>query len=873
MNHLYFTDTLEKEYPITLLVPSIKKEDIKNIYFTPYSIDINQVLVVDLHYSKFVKKTPMKEIRQFIDEELLQVFKEFNTKILLVADSEYFKALTKLPKVEPYLGYTLPCSKEYGDYSVIYVPNYRQMFYDPIKVTKGIEQGMNALSTLLADTYQDPGKDIIHYEYYPRTNKEIEIALESLLKRNIPLTIDIEAFSLKHTTSGIGTISFAWNQHEGIAFPVDCDEIVGATEAPYSRQVYNKEVRELLKDFFIRYLNKAIYHNISFDVYVLIYQLFMDNIIDTKGLLNGLSIMCRNWDCTKLISYLATNSCAGNNLSLKYQAQEFAGNYAVDDIKDITLIPMDKLLKYNLVDSLSTWFTYNKNYSVMIADQQYEIYKDIFTPAIKDIIQMQLTGLPININRVKEVNIILQTDETKALDTIKNSSLVQEFTYRLNENYANKMNAKWKKKRITPEECNEVFNPNSPNQLQELLYDMIGLPIISLTDTKQPSVDGDTLKALKNHTTDSKVLELLEAVIDFKLVNKILTSFIPSMLNSSLAIDGWHYLFGKFNLGGTVSCRLSSSDPNLQTIPANSKYAKLIKSCIQAAHGWVFIGVDFSSLEDKISGLTTKDPNKLKVYTDGYDGHSLRTYAYFKDQCIGIVDTVESINTIQKLYPKLRFDSKAPTFALTYQGTFKTLMTNCGFTEEVAKAIEKAYHELYEVSDRWVAGKLNQACKDGYITAAFGLRVRTPLLAQVIRGTSKTPFQAEAEGRTAGNALGQSWCLLNTRAGSEFLGKVRNSDFKYNILPCAQIHDAQYFIIKDDIETVMYCNQHLIEAIYWQDHPEIAHDEVKLGGELALFYPSWANEISIKNNASEEDIKIAIQKHIDKLNEPPKPKG
>lgn len=63
-----------------------------------------------------------------------------------------------------------------------------------------------------------------------------------------------------------------------------------------------------------------------------------------------------------------------------------------------------------------------------------------------------------------------------------------------------------------------------------------------------------------------------------------------------------------------------------------SKYAKLIKSCFMAPDGWLFSGLDFASLEDRISALTTKDPNKLKVYTDGYDGHSMRAFAYFGDQ-------------------------------------------------------------------------------------------------------------------------------------------------------------------------------------------------------------------------------------------------
>ena len=194
-------------------------------------------------------------------------------------------------------------------------------------------------------------------------------------------------------------------------------------------------------------------------------------------------------------------------------------------------------------------------------------------------------------------------------------------------------------------------------------------------------------------------------------------------------------------------------------------------------------------------------------------------------------------------------------FALTYQGTYKTLIANCGFSEEEAKRIEEKYHEMYRVSTEWVQNNLNQASKDGYVTAAFGLRVRTPLLAQVIRGTSKTPYEAEAEGRTAGNALGQSWCLLNSRAWVEFMDKVRNSaEHRLNIRPCSQIHDAGYALIKDDIDTVLFMNEHLVQAVNWNDHPDIYHPEVGLGGELSIFHPTWANEITLPNNATEEEI-------------------
>lgn len=204
-------------------------------------------------------------------------------------------------------------------------------------------------------------------------------------------------------------------------------------------------------------------------------------------------------------------------------------------------------------------------------------------------------------------------------------------------------------------------------------------------------------------------------------------------------------------------------------------------------------------------------------------------------------------------------------FALTYQGTYITLMRNCGFTEEEAKHIESRFLELYADSVKWVQDKLNQASKDGYVTVAFGLRVRTPLLKQVVRGNSKTPYEAEAEGRTAGNALGQSWGLLNNRAASEYMAKVRDSEFAHDILPGAHIHDAQYYTIRDDIAVVQHLNTHLVKAVQWQDHPEIYHDEVKLGGELSLFFPSWEHELVIPNGATDQEIRSLVETHMHDL--------
>ncbi len=846
MRYLTYSAMEHSSYPLCLLIPQIRKDEIYHAYMAPFGIPEDDIIVMDLHQSVTSKKTPMKEIKQYILEELVPVLTDLAVEVVLVTDSDYFKALTKATKVEAHLGYIMDCV--YGSWKVAYVPSHKTIFYDPDKVKTKITQAITAVLDYRIGNYQLPGNSIIHKAIYPSKSEEIEQWLERLIIENRPLSCDIETFSLKHHTAGIGTITFCWSKHEGIAFPVD----LGSDPT---------RIRNALRSFFQRFNQKLFYHNISFDVYVLIYQLFMKDILDTEGMLNGLNILLRNWEDTKLISYLATNSCAGNRLGLKDQSQEFAGNYAMGDgIKDIRSIPLPELLEYNLVDGLATWYVYKKNWPTVIADQQVDIYVNLFKPAIVDIIQMQLTGLPINMKRVSEVRNILETDEAAAVAGIQGSPLVQAFVYKLEEKHIAKRNAMMVKKRIVLGDEPQEFNPNSDPQLQMLLYEFLKLKVIARTKEKQPSTSGDTIKALKNHTQDPLIIALLDFLIVYKGVNKILTSFIPAMENAAEGPDGWHYLFGNFNLGGTVSGRLSSSNPNLQNIPSTgSRYSKIIKSCFQAPPGWLFCGLDFDSLEDKISGLTTKDPEKLKVYTDGYDGHSLRAFAYYREQMPDIIDTVESINSIPIKYAPLRQESKTPTFALTYDGTYKTLMNKCGFSQAKAKSIETRYRELYATSIQWVSDRLDQASRNGYVTAAFGLRVRTPLLKQVIRGTKRTPYEAASEGRSAGNALGQSYCLLNSRAGSEFMGKVRSSRYKLQIRPCAQIHDAQYFLIQDDIDAVMFTNEHLVNAVSWQDDPAIAHPDVNLGGKLSIFYPSWVKNITIPNNASEDEIFSLVQ--------------
>jgi len=589
--------------------------------------------------SQTKKKTPAAEIKEYLSD-LLPHLVDAGIKLLVVTHPEYFKVLTKQSKTDVTIGDILPCVVK--DFEVTYCPYYKRIFYDPDKIKPKIERCFTAVRAWVRGDNKAVGKDIIKYADFPTKDDDIIAWLEKLYQMDVPLTVDIEGFDLKHYDAGIGTITFCWSKHEGIAFPVDYAPVLIGKGKGGGQQITNHRIRRALKKFFESFQNKLIYHNICYDVYVLIYQLFMDHLLDQEGMLYGMEVMLKNWDCTKILSYLATNSCAGNELGLKAQAQEFAGNYAVEEIHDITLIPMMKLLRYNLIDGLSTWFVHDKHMPTVIADDQLIPYHDLFRPAVLDVIQMQLTGMPMNMEKVLDLDNMLQAEARIVEKRLLANPLIMSFVDVMKDEFVVKKNASYKKKVITTADVRPkdvFFNVNSGPQLQRFLYgeDFLGLPVLDLTDSGLPATGSETLEKLMKQTIPDEARSFLADLVEYKASAIILSTFLPAFKRAVKADDGWHYLFGNFNLGGTVSGRLSSNKPNLTNIPssASSKHkarlAKLIKECFEAPPGWLWVGIDFDSLEDKISAVTTKDPEKIKVYSEGYDGHCLRAQSYFRE--------------------------------------------------------------------------------------------------------------------------------------------------------------------------------------------------------------------------------------------------
>ena len=503
--------------------------------------------------------------------------------VILCSDPDYFKTLTTQTKCEALVGQLV--DSPYVKPKIMCIPSPENLLFNGEHIRNTIHFVLYQCKCYFQSTYKTVGQDIIHSEYYPKDPLSIAAFLDDL-HQYPKLHVDIETFDLKITKAGLGSICFTWDEHNGGAFLVDLNQ--------NDKQL----IRQILTDFFKSYKGSLVFHKANYDVCVLIYELFMESdITNFIGLHEGLDVLCKNLEDTLVITYLATNNCGGNILGLKQLAAQFAGNWAID-VKDITQVSPEDLLKYNLIDGLCTAYVYKTYYPKMVEDGQEELYKGLFLDTLKTNIYMQLIGMPINLDEVYNLEAKLKHEQRVLIDSLKSTKEIEKAELELARQHMNKRNSLLKTKSVGIDECFVDFNFNSDNHLRTLFYDVLGLPVIDKTDSGLPAVNKNAIKKLKNHTESNHVKKILTEISELTDVNKMLTSFIPAFEQAHVDKNGHAHLIGNFNLCGTVSGRLSSNEPNLHNIPATgSRFAKPIKKCFSVTDdSWIFVGADFSGL-------------------------------------------------------------------------------------------------------------------------------------------------------------------------------------------------------------------------------------------------------------------------------------
>lgn len=556
-----FNQQVSYDIAILIKTPALDKSSLQQYYINHFTN--KSVIAFDVYYNE-ANKAPVKAVVEPCLDEVLPVLDSLDVKVLFVADSNYYKKLTGSGKVDSKYGYVVDCTyKNYTHMKVCLVPNYQAMHYDP-RIGDKIDLCIEGLNTFFNGSYKEIGTQVIHKAMYvPCEVLAVRKALSELYKHP-SITLDTETFSLKHNRAGLGTIGFAWSQHEGICIDVDHGrKTTGMTlRARYVDDYTVGQVMMEIKKFLITYQGNIKYHNATYDVKVLIRWLWMKDLMDTEGLLEGLEVLTRDFDCTQAITYLATNSTAGNKLSLKEQAQEFLGAYAVA-VKDIRKALTRNLMIYNLKDCLATWFVYNKNYPIMVSDDQLNFYNTMAKPILKNIIQMELTGMPLNIDRVIQVNKKLQSIVDRYSNYLLNSKIIQQYSLRKREQIMREKNAAYKTKVITVDDVKYTFNSGSGDQVADLLHNYLGFEVFKTTPSGQPATGGKELKGHMKRTDNKEYKNIIRCIMKIEEGKKIISTFLSKFIDSERDDSGWHWLFGCFKFGGTISGRLSSSDPSI----------------------------------------------------------------------------------------------------------------------------------------------------------------------------------------------------------------------------------------------------------------------------------------------------------------------
>jgi DNA polymerase I len=251
----------------------------------------------------------------------------------------------------------------------------------------------------------------------------------------------------------------------------------------------------------------------------------------------------------------------------------------------------------------------------------------------------------------------------------------------------------------------EVFNLNSPKQLQVILFDKLKLPIIKRTKTGA-STDAEVLEEL------SVNYEIAQKLMDYRQINKLKSTYIdvlPELINKRTG-----RIHTSFNQTVTATGRLSSTNPNLQNIPVKGIMAQRIRGAfVPAKKGWKILTADYSQIELRVLAHLSGDPVFTKAFKEDLDIH--------RSTAAEVFDV-----PLDKVTPEMRDKAKVVNFGIVYgmsdYGLSKSLKIK---RTEAAEYINK-YFLKHAGIKKFIDDVIAQTKKDGFVTTLLGRKRPIP---------------------------------------------------------------------------------------------------------------------------------------------------
>ena len=248
------------------------------------------------------------------------------------------------------------------------------------------------------------------------------------------------------------------------------------------------------------------------------------------------------------------------------------------------------------------------------------------------------------------------------------------------------------------------FNVNSTLQLREVLFGKLGLPVIKKTATGKPSTDASVLGKLKH--------PMVDLLLEFRQLEKIRSSHVDGYI-SLIEADG--RIHTRFNQMGTSTGRVSSENPNLQTIPIRTEVGRTVRRAFVAGPQRLLLVADYSQIELRVLSHMSQDAGLVEAFWSDVDIHTATAARVFE------VDLAE-------VTADMRRRAKTINFGLLYGMEAFGLSQRLDISREEATEHIDAYFSQFPGVKSFMDGMVLEARRLGYTTTLFKRRRYLPEL-------------------------------------------------------------------------------------------------------------------------------------------------
>ncbi|MDP1755101.1 MAG: DNA polymerase I [Methylotenera sp.] len=251
----------------------------------------------------------------------------------------------------------------------------------------------------------------------------------------------------------------------------------------------------------------------------------------------------------------------------------------------------------------------------------------------------------------------------------------------------------------------QPFNLASPKQLQEILFDKLGIKPLKKTPSGAPSTDEDVLQELALDHPLPKVL------LEYRGLAKLKSTYtdkLPRMINHATG-----RVHTSYNQAVAITGRLASSDPNLQNIPVRSAEGRRIREAFIAPKGSHIISADYSQIELRIMAHLSQDAGMLQAFANNEDIHRHTAAEIF-----GVER--DAVDNEQRRY------AKVINFGLIYGMSAFGLAQNLNIERSAAQSYIERYFARYPGVREYMQNTREIAKKKGYVETYFGRRLWVP---------------------------------------------------------------------------------------------------------------------------------------------------